>query len=404
MDTKLSTSRSSRVLLLGLALALPACVFFPTPTFFTDGQRHVMRATLVNLDTGARERVDSLNADFAGTQRFETCNTADPAADAARATRDFARFVRARLADLSAPGSVRARFGGGRWCLAQTELVESRSAFVNRDTCGVPEPSEPMLEACPPDIPRPCAGLAAPPGTPEIAVSAANVDFGPRPVGSAMPLVRALTVSNGGGGLLCIDGYGLDPLVRATQDFTVSAGTCRPQTPEEMAARRIALGSTTRPSCTLEVSYTPRAAGARASSLTFFSNAASQPGLRVPLAGVGLAGAVALAPAPACFNVWPVSDGAGGVEHRQTVTLTNAGAGDLTVISAALPVADTPNWALVSIAPGPLPQTLAPGAALTLVLRTRTRSAPATQLAITTNGVPSTVSLELLPPDSGCTP
>ena len=52
MDTKLSTSRTSRVLLLGLALALPACVFFPTPTFFTDGQRHVMRATLVNLDTG----------------------------------------------------------------------------------------------------------------------------------------------------------------------------------------------------------------------------------------------------------------------------------------------------------------------------------------------------------------
>ena len=62
-----------------------------------------------------------------------------------------------------------------------------------------------------------------------------------RPLRTAMPLVRALTVSNGGGGLLCIDGYGLDPLVRATQDFTVSAGTCRPQTPEEMAARRIAL-------------------------------------------------------------------------------------------------------------------------------------------------------------------
>jgi hypothetical protein len=386
----------------GLTLVLPSCL--ERYVFSRAGQRHVVRATLVNLDTGARERVDSLSADFVGTRRFETCNSADPTADAARGTRDFARFVRARLQDLSAPGSVRMRFGGGRWCLAQTELVESRSAFVNSDFCGVAESTEPVLEACPADIPRPCSGLSAPPGTPEIAVSETRVDFGPRPVGSATPLVRSLTVSNSGGGLLCLDGYGLDPLARATQDFTVMAGTCRPQTPDEMTARRVALGATTRPSCTLEVSYTPRAAGPRTSSLAFFSNAASQPGLRVPLAGVGLAGAVALAPAPACFNVWPTSDGSGGFERRQTVTLTNVGAGALTVMSAALPMADTPNWAVVSTTPGPLPQTLGPGATLTLVLRTRTRDAATTQLTITTDGVPSNVPLELLPPDSGCTP
>ncbi len=402
MNTQLASSRTTRLALVVLTLVLPSCL--GRVAFFRAGQRHVLRATLLNLDTGARERVDSLNVDFAGMRTFETCNSSDPSADAARGMRDFQRFVRARLQDPSAPGSVRMRFGGGRWCLAQTELVESRAAFVNSDFCDQAESGEPLLAACPADVPRPCAGLSAPPGVPEISVSEASVDFGPRPVGGATPLVRSLTVSNSGGGLLCLDGYGLDPLLRATRDFSVAAGTCRPQTPDEMSARRIALGASTRPSCTLEVSYAPQAAGARASGLVFFSNAGAQPALRVSLAGVGLAGSVALAPAPACFNVWPTADGSGGFEHRQTVTLTNVGAGDLTVTSAALPVADTPNWAVVSIAPGPLPQALAPGAALTLVLRTRTRGAPATQLMITTNGVPNNVPLELLPPDSGCTP
>jgi len=106
-------------------------------------------------------------------------------------------------------------------------------------------------------------------------------------------------------------------------DFAISANTC---------GGTLAAGL----NCTVSVTFTPTALGARSASLTFLTNASSSPD-SASLSGTGVA-----APTPAA-NLSPTTLSFGNVtisislpSAAQTVTLTNSGSATLTITSISL--------------------------------------------------------------------
>jgi len=81
-------------------------------------------------------------------------------------------------------------------------------------------------------------------------------------------------------------------------------------------------------SCTINVTFTPTAAGTRSGTLTISDNAQGNPHT-VGLSGTGLAGAANLSASSLTFSALPV----GTTSTAQTVTITNPGNGALTVTS-----------------------------------------------------------------------
>src|SRR3989454_7734897 len=79
-------------------------------------------------------------------------------------------------------------------------------------------------------------------------------------------------------------------------------------------------------SCTIGVSFTPAAPGARAAAVNFTDDAVGSP-QSVSLAGTGIAPAVTLPPASLAFGTQRVST----PSPVQTVTLTNSGTAPLSI-------------------------------------------------------------------------
>src|SRR5207245_857480 len=143
---------------------------------------------------------------------------------------------------------------------------------------------------------------------PTATLSATSSPFGNQRVGTTSP-AQTVTLTNSGRGPL--DRSGVTIIGAQAADFAFAAGNTCPT-----GAGSVAPGA----SCTISVSFTPAATGARATTVNITDDAAGSP-QSVSLAGTGIAPAVTLAPTNLAFSTQRVST----PSPVQTVTLTNSG-------------------------------------------------------------------------------
>ncbi len=141
--------------------------------------------------------------------------------------------------------------------------------------------------------------------------------------------------------------------------------------------------------CTISVTFTPSAVGARSASVSVTDNAAGSP-QTVPLSGTGVSGQISLSPSNLTFPSTPI----GSTSSAQTVTVTNTGTGSFTITSSSPPAgADPGDFAETSTCSG----TLAAGSSCTITV-TFTPAAAGTRTATISindslSGSPQTISL-----------
>lgn len=151
-------------------------------------------------------------------------------------------------------------------------------------------------------------------GTAAVAtVSPTSINFGSLGV-NVTSGARAITLTNNNGAVLSISGIALSNAL----DFAITSNTC---------------GTSLQPatSCTVSVSFTASATGARSGTLTF-TDSASGNTQSVVLSGTG--GTAQASVSPASLNFGTV--GVGVTSTTQTVTLTNPGVAVLTISTIAL--------------------------------------------------------------------
>src|SRR3989475_765771 len=143
---------------------------------------------------------------------------------------------------------------------------------------------------------------------PTATLSATSSAFGNQRVGTTSA-AQNLTLTNNGGTPLNLTSITITGAQAA--DFAFAAGNTCPT-----GAGSVAPGA----SCTISISFTPAATGARTATVTITDDAASSP-QSVSLAGMGIAPAVTLAPTNLAFGDQRLST----TSPVQTVTLTNSG-------------------------------------------------------------------------------
>jgi hypothetical protein len=161
---------------------------------------------------------------------------------------------------------------------------------------------------------------------PRVAVTPSPFDFGPQPVG-VMSTPQTFTLVNNTNGTVTFTGIAaVGVLPPANTDFAVATDTCSPS---------VTAGA----KCTVTVTFKPGAAGVPTGTLAFTDDDSSSP-QNVSLSGTGSAAAVpgvGLAPTSLDFGGQMLTT----TSAAKTVTLTNTGAGALTITSiTALPASD----------------------------------------------------------------
>jgi parallel beta-helix repeat protein len=177
------------------------------------------------------------------------------------------------------------------------------------------------------------------PLTPTVSLTPTSLTFAPRTVGSTST-PQTITLANTGNGPLTITS------ITGSGDyaFTSSCGTA-------LAALA---------SCTINVTFTPLAAGPRPGSLVIVDNAPGSP-RTVPFSGTGAAGVTAVpmvSPGSLDFDAQAV----GSSSAVQLVVVSNAGTGPLAVSSFSV----TGEFAIApppGTTPAPCPATVVPGSA-----------------------------------------
>jgi N,N-dimethylformamidase beta subunit-like protein/centrosomal CEP192-like protein/ASPM-SPD-2-Hydin domain-containing protein/HYDIN/CFA65/VesB family protein len=183
---------------------------------------------------------------------------------------------------------------------------------------------------------------------PGVTLSPTSVNFGNQNVGTTSA-TRIVTLTNSGNAPLTITSIGLSGANAA--DFAQTS-TC-PISPNTLAAGA---------NCTISVTFTPSATGARSASVSISDNASGSP-QSVPLAGTGVTPApgVTLNPTSVSFG----NQNVGTTSATQTITLTNSGTSALTITSIALAGTNPADFAESSTCPLS-PSTLAAGANCTI--------------------------------------
>jgi hypothetical protein len=199
---------------------------------------------------------------------------------------------------------------------------------------------------------------------------------------------QTVTLTNTGTGPLTINS------IAGSGDFagTSTGASACPISPATLAVNA---------NCTISVTFTPTATGARAGTLTITDNATGSPHT-VSLTGTGTTPVVGLAPTSLTFGNQLLNT----TSAAQTVTLTNTGTGPLTIIS----IAASGDFAKTSACPIS-PATLAAGAncVISVTFTPTATGARAGTLTITDNATPSTQTVGLTgtgtnpPPDFGLT-
>jgi hypothetical protein len=167
---------------------------------------------------------------------------------------------------------------------------------------------------------------------------------------------QTITLSNTGNAVLNIGG------IATTGDFARSGGTC---------ATTVAAGA----SCSIGVTFTPTAAGARAGTLVITDNSGNVTGSTqtATLSGTGIAvNGIANVTGSGAFGGQQV----GIVSASRTFTMTNSGTGPLTIASVAV-VASTEFVRPVGAAGGTCATTVNAGASCTVILTFTPNSAAA---------------------------
>ena len=198
---------------------------------------------------------------------------------------------------------------------------------------------------------------------PQVQFSASTLAFGQQPLGLAST-AQTVTLSNPGNATLDIAS------IITSGDFA-QTNSC---------GLMLSAGA----SCTLSVSFTPTAIGARSGSLTLLSDAASSPDV-ITLGGTGTGPVVQFSPSALTFPGTYVDLSSA----PQSLTLSNTGNGNLVIAGLSI----SGNFAQSSNCPG----TLAPGASCSIQLSFTPLSsgALAGQLSLSSNaaGSPSVVSI-----------
>ncbi|PYV26998.1 MAG: hypothetical protein DMG27_05145, partial [Acidobacteria bacterium] len=156
------------------------------------------------------------------------------------------------------------------------------------------------------------AGIA-----PAVSLTPASVSFGNQQVG-ATSAAQAVTLTNTGTAALSITSIAV---TGANSGDFAQTNTC-PVSPATLAANG---------ACTISVTFTPAASGARSGALTITDNASDSPEA-VSLTGTGTAPGVSLAPASVSFG----SQQVGSTSAAQAVTLSNTGAAPLSITSVGI--------------------------------------------------------------------
>jgi uncharacterized repeat protein (TIGR01451 family) len=168
-----------------------------------------------------------------------------------------------------------------------------------------------------------------------VVLAPASLTFNSQTVGTTSP-AQIVTLTNGGNVALAISGItvtGTNP-----GDFA-QTNTC----PASLAINA---------NCTISVTFTPAAAGARAGNISIADNSAGSP-QTVPLSGTGTATtapAVTLAPATLTFT----SQAVGTTSAAQTVTLTNSGNAALTITGVTVTGTNAGDFAQTNTCPASL--------------------------------------------------
>src|SRR3989475_590040 len=215
---------------------------------------------------------------------------------------------------------------------------------------------------------------------PTAMLSATSSTFGNQRVGTSSP-TQNVTLTNNGGAPLNLTSITITGAQAA--DFAFAAGNTCPS-----GAGSVAPGA----SCTISVSFTPAAPGARAATVNITDDAAGSP-QSVSLAGTGIAPAVTLAPANLAFGTQRVST----PSPVQTVTLTNSGTAPLSIATAVLGGANAGDFALPSGTTCINGATLAAGAncVLNLTFTPTAASARTATVTITDDAADSPQSVSL---------
>jgi len=239
-------------------------------------------------------------------------------------------------------------------------------------------------------VPLTGIGLLTGQAVPVITPSA--LDFGDQAVNVASA-PKLVTVTNAGAVDLVVSGS----TVTSPSDFQRVSTTCAAPVPP--------LGQ-----CTIGVTFSPSASGARSATLTITSNSATGSDT-VPLTGVGVQPASTLAPTSLAFNSLRI----GTQSAAQAVTVTNSGNGTLNVTGVSLQGANGGDFAftngcLAPLAPGPgctISVTFTPTATgarnASLQILTDTPQSPQT-VALAGTGIASAVTLSKTPLSFGNIP
>ncbi|HEU4324766.1 MAG TPA: choice-of-anchor D domain-containing protein [Roseiflexaceae bacterium] len=180
-----------------------------------------------------------------------------------------------------------------------------------------------------------------------------TLDFGNQRVGTTSA-VQIITLTNSGQATLTVTG------IQATGDFAVVPGSGASPCPIGVPSFGLPAGQ----SCTIGVSFTPSAPGARTGALSIVSNAPGSPHT-ASLTGFGTTPSASLLPSPLDFGLQTV----GTTSGARAVTVRNTGDADLTVSGVAV----SGEFALVAAGADACPAvppsfTLPPGGFCTIAL------------------------------------
>ena len=185
---------------------------------------------------------------------------------------------------------------------------------------------------------------------PAVTLNPTSLSFGNQNVGTTSA-AQSISLTNSGTAALTISGIVVNGANAA--DFAES-DTC-PVSPSTLAIAA---------SCTISVTFTPSANGARTATLSISDNAGGSP-QGVPLSGTGMTSApsVTLSPTSVGFG----NQNVGTTSAAQTVTLTNTGTAPLTITSIALGGTNAADFAESATCPLS-PDTLASGGTCTITV------------------------------------
>jgi centrosomal CEP192-like protein/ASPM-SPD-2-Hydin domain-containing protein len=174
---------------------------------------------------------------------------------------------------------------------------------------------------------------------PSASLSSSSLIFASQNVGTTSP-TQSATLTNTGNATLNLSS------ISANGDFALAAtGTSCPY-----GGGTVAAGT----NCTIDVSFTPTATGARTGTVTITDNATGSPQI-VNLSGTGVAPAVSFSVAALAFGNQVTNT----TSAAQSVTLTNTGSGVLSLSSVAITGTNPADFAISANPCGP---TVAPGA------------------------------------------